>query len=99
MLKYNEINSLAVFGLRELEHCPPHFVKVEFALATEEKNITDWIWANLEGRFWVGDWYTKTTEKKITFQRCAAFEIPGEASFFVLQLDRINTYDTDLRLS
>ena len=90
MLKHNEANPLAVFGLRELDHCPPHFSRVEFELKTDEKSISDWIWTNLGGRFWYGDWYYKDSDGNVNFQRCAAFEVPGEASMFALILDQIN---------
>jgi len=95
MLKHNEANPLAVFGLRELEHCPPHFIRVEFDLKTTEKAILDWIWTNLDGRFWFGDWYYKDENTNVNFHKCAAFEIAGEASMFALILDQINkpTYD------
>ncbi len=95
MLKYQEANPLAVFGLRELEHCPPHFIRVTFDLRTTEKNITDWICTHLEGRFWYGDWYSKTDGDNVTIQKCAAFEIPGEASMFALTLDQINQHNED----
>ena len=94
MLKHNEVNPLAVFGLRELNHCPPHFTRVEFDLRANEKTIPDWIHANLEGRFWYGDWYSKTDGDSVVFQKCAAFEIPGEATLFALILDQINKYDS-----
>ena len=92
MLKYNEANPLAVFGLRELEHCPPHFIRVEFDLKAPEKTISDWIWTNLGGRFWYGDWYSKDENNNVVFQKGAAFELPGEASMFALMLDQINSY-------
>jgi hypothetical protein len=95
MLKHNEVNPLAVFGLRELEHCPPHFVKVEFELKATEKTISDWIWTNLSGRFWYGDWYSKDESNNVTFQKCAAFESPGEASMFALMLDQVNKHVFD----
>ena len=95
MLKHNEVNPLAVFGLRELEHCPPHFVKVEFDLKAAEKTISDWIWTNLDGRFWYGDYYYKDAANNVAFQKCAAFEIPGEASMFALMLDQVNKHNFD----
>lgn len=95
MLKHNEVNQLAVFGLRELEHCPPHFIKVEFNLRASEKVISDWIWTNLDGRFWYGDYYYKDENTNVVFQKCAAFEIPGEASMFALMLDQVNKHNFD----
>jgi hypothetical protein len=91
MLKHNEANPLSIFGLRRLEHCPAHFQRVDFDLKTNEKTITDWIWANLEGRFWVGDWYYKDSGGNVQLGKRAGFEIAGEASMFMLVLDQINT--------
>jgi hypothetical protein len=96
MLKYNEVNPLAVFGIRRVEHCPPHFTKVEFDLRTMEKNISDWIWANLSGRFFYGDLYYSSDAGSVAFHKCVAFEIPGEASMFSLILDQINKSDFNL---
>jgi hypothetical protein len=90
MLKHNEVNPLAVFGLRRVEHCPPHFTKVLFDSYTQEKAITDWIHENLSGRFFYGEWYTEGESGKSSMTRCAAFEEPGEASYFSLILDTIN---------
>ena len=44
------------------------------------------------GRFYVGDEYAGGDDKNtpIYIQKIAAFEIPGEASFFSLILDTIN---------
>lgn len=93
MLKHNEANPLAVFGLRELEHCPPHFTQVCFDQRTTDKTVSDWIWTNLGGRFWVGDRYSKDDSNNVTIQKCAAFEIAGEASMFALVLDQINKHE------
>jgi hypothetical protein len=93
MLKYGEANPLAVFGLRELEHCPPHFIAVDFDCSTNEKTITDWIWSNLSGRFYFGDYYYKNTDGNVVLTKRAGFEIPGEASMFCLILDTINKHE------
>ena len=90
MLKHNEANPLAVFGLRELEHCPPHFTVVDFALKTGAKDISDWIWSNFSGRFYFGDYYYKDEKTNVQLIKRAAFDIPGEASMFGLILDQIN---------
>lgn len=90
MLKHNEANPLAVFGLRELEHCPPHFTQVYFDAKCRDKTISDWVWVNLSGRFWLGDWYYKDSSNNVHIQKCVAFELPGEASMFALVLDQIN---------
>jgi hypothetical protein len=92
MLQYGEVNPLAVFGLRRVDHCPPHFVQVNFDLRTTDKTISDWIYTSTSGRFFIGDRYTENESGSISMSKCAAFEIPGEASYFALQLDQINTY-------
>lgn len=92
MLKYGEVNPLAVFGLRKLDHCPPHFTRVEFDCRVSVKEISDWIHANLEGRFFLGDTYSPSEDSNTKMSKCAAFENPGEASYFALQLDQINSY-------
>lgn len=89
MLKYGEVNPLNVAGLREIDHCPPHFQRVEFTLATGNKQIKDWIYENLNGRFWIGHAYNQ--EAGIQMYTCVAFEISSEASYFALMLDKINS--------
>ena len=86
-----EANPLAVWGLRRLEHKPAHFTSVDFDLKCSEKDITDWIWTNLSGRFWFGDTYTHTPGGSVTVCKRAAFEQGSEASVFGLMLDTINT--------
>ncbi len=93
MLKHNEVNPLAVFGLRQLEHSPPHFTAVMFDLKGHDKTISDWIWANFSGRFYYGDWYYKDADNNVHVQKCASFEIAGEASMFALILDQINVFN------
>lgn len=90
MLKELAPNPLNVFGLRRLDYCPPYFHKVSFQLRTSEKDISDWIWTNLEGRFFYGDLYFFNSSGKIDFEKTAGFESPGEASYFALIIDSIN---------
>ena len=98
MLKYGEVNPLNVFGLREVENCPPHFVKVQFDARVSRKQITDWIYENFQSRFWFGDIYYTTEGGSVTMSACAAFESASEASYFALILDQINS-PTDYILS
>jgi hypothetical protein len=93
MLKYGEVNPLAVFGLRRLDHCPPHFQRVEFDAKKSDKELGDWIYSNLTGRFFLSDRYTVREGGATSLCKCAAFENAGEASYFALQLDSINKYD------
>jgi len=92
MLKHNEVNQLAVFGLRKVEHCPPHFSPVLFDLRVAEKQITDWIWENLDGRFYIGYHYSELSNGNFNSQKKVAFEEPGEASYFALILDTVNVH-------
>ena len=93
MLRNGEANPLTVHNLRELEHCPPHFVQVLFDLRCSKKQISDWIWENFEGRFWFGDWFSISESGNCIMNTCVAFEIPGEASMFTLMLDQIQQSD------
>ena len=90
MLKYGEINYLNVHDLRRTENCPLHFTPIDFEIRTGEKIITDWIYENLAGRFWFGDYYFITESGSIAFNKRVAFEIPAEASYFGMFLDQIN---------
>tara|TARA_R110000803_G_scaffold49656_2_gene103301 strand:- start:1552 stop:1851 length:300 start_codon:yes stop_codon:yes gene_type:complete len=90
MLKHGEVNPLNVHGLRRLEHCPPHFTTVNFDLRVREKHVSDWIYENLESRFWFGTNYYSTETGSTAVNQCVAFEIPEEASYFILMLDQIN---------
>ena len=91
MLKHNEVNPLSVFGLRRVDHCPAHFTRFTFDMHSNEKIVTDWIYENLTGRFYLGDvYYTHDSNGKVGMHKCAAFEESGETSYFALQLDTIN---------
>lgn len=95
MLKHGEVNPLNVFDLRQLNHCPPHFIVVAFDLHVGIKYISDWIYENLEGRFYIGDYFsaTDTTNDRnqlVKMQKVVAFELHEEASFFGLFLPTIN---------
>lgn len=93
MLKYGEPNPLNVHQLRELSWCPPHFVRVQFEPYVQKKTVTDWLYENLEGRFYVGDIDVARTPggKPIDRHLLVAFELAGEASYFSLHLSTINT--------
>lgn len=91
MLKHGEINPLNVHGLRTVSWCPPHFEPVQFDLQVSEKTITDWIYENLEGRFYIGNVDVIQPNNRPTFRQClVAFEHPSEATYFSLFLPQIN---------
>jgi hypothetical protein len=79
-----------------MDYCPPHFTPVKFDLRVAEKQITDWIWENLSGRFYCGDFYEETSNGSLAGQKMIAFEEQGEASYFALVLDTVNQYPENL---
>ena len=89
VLKHGEVNPLNVFGLRKLEHCPPHFEQVTFWPNVNEKHVSDWIYENLSGRFYVG-YRDIQTNRALERHIVAAFENASEASYFSLFLPQIN---------
>lgn len=93
MLRHGEINPLNVFGLRKLEHCPPHFDRVVFDIKVTEKKISDWVFENLDGRFWLGDVYVDKSAESPAMSKCVAFEHKSEASYFALCLDQLNAWE------
>jgi len=92
MLKHGEANPLNIFSLRQLTHCPPHFEQVQFDLYTGSKDITDWIYENLEGRFYIGQInVTRSDSSKPTFiKTVVGFEHSSEATYFSMFLPQIN---------
>lgn len=94
MLKHGEPNPLNVHQLRELNWCPPHFVKVQFEPYVTDRTIRDWIYENLEGRFYIGDIDVARTPggKPIDRNMLVAFELASESSYFSLYLSSLNTF-------
>lgn len=92
MLKHGDVNPLNIFGLRQLSHCPLHFESVRFDLRVNEKNIADWIFENLEGRFYIGviDIPKSSTGNVTMRQSLVAFELASEATYFSMFLTQIN---------
>jgi hypothetical protein len=90
MLKFLEVNPLNVFGLRRTEHCPPHFQDIKFDLRTSEKELADWIYEHLQGRFYIGDHYSPKEQGGLIMCKKVAFEIPAELTYFAMFLDTIN---------
>lgn len=84
-------NPLNLFNLRRVEHCPPHFYAVDFDQVSNDKKISDWIWENLTGRFFLDDAIVLESGNRTIVKR-AAFEIHGEATYFALQLPEINKF-------
>lgn len=89
-LKYGEVNPLVVFGMRRMAHMPPHFEPIYFDTKVIDKVVTDWVWENLDGRFYYGDHYQVASNGSISMQKVIAFEEKSEASYFGLMLSTIN---------
>lgn len=90
MLSNGDVNLLNLHELRQLNHCPPHFEKltIEIKNNNQIKFISDWLYENLEGRFYVGygfDNGTSVSNRTIM----VAFELPSEATYFSLMLNQI----------
>jgi hypothetical protein len=96
MLKYGEVNPLNVFGLRRMDHCPPHFERIDFDLKVDSKNIVDWVYENLAGRFYFSDAYTTDSQGRVQMVYRIGFENAGEASIFGLMLPTINQHGSVL---
>jgi len=92
VLKHGEVNPLNVFGLRRLDYCPPHFERVTFDPYVQEKPVSDWIYENLAGRFYVGFYDQIVDNKSMQRQMLVGFELPSEASYFSLFLPQINVH-------
>ena len=94
MTEKNNQLLLELVRRRQLSHCPPHFELVKFDISTGEKHIINWIWENLSGRFFFGDYYQihGNSRSKNNLCKIAAFEIHSEASYFAMVLPEINKF-------
>lgn len=81
-----------------MAHMPPHFEPIMFDTKVTDKVVLDWIWENLDGRFYFGDHYYATPGGSITMQKVIAFEEKSEASYFGLMLSTINNNPNGLQL-
>lgn len=88
MIGNKDINPLNVFGLRKMEHCPPHFQQVTFKSKVNNATIENWIYDNLSGRFYFGYVY-QAGESTVESYTLIGFEEQAEASYFMLCLDSI----------
>lgn len=85
-----QLNDLNVHDLRIVDHCPPHFYPVDFDIRCgNPKKISDWIYENLQGRFFYGE-FVEGQGRSANIKQRAAFEIHSEASYFALVLNEIN---------
>jgi len=93
MLKNGHPNPLNVHNLRQLDWCPPHFTSVIIDNTIPQKTLSDWLYENLDGRFYLGPIDVDATgenAKKFAVRKTQiAFEIPNEASYFGLFLPNL----------
>lgn len=89
MIKNGEPNPLNIFNLRRLEYCAPHLEKVHFECRVHDKILLDWIYENLESRFYYNDDIVLENGAMVV-KKCVAFENPSDATYFCLVLDTIN---------
>jgi len=86
MLKHGIVNPLNALEIRRLDFCPPHFTPVTLdGLWCDIKDIDDWIYTNLEGRYSISN-ISVTNQEYVK----VAFENPSEASMFGLVVNQIN---------
>jgi hypothetical protein len=79
MLKYGDVNPLAVHGIRELSWLTPQCEVVTGEFTGDLKKISNWVYENTVGRF-----YLATCVKNSKNMVVIGFENPSEASYFVL---------------
>jgi hypothetical protein len=78
----NTVDRLAALpNGRELSTSPRHFVKIQLTAMIDAKIARDWIWKNLNSRFYIRQ------------SQCASFEDPSEASMFALIKDQFTIND------
>jgi hypothetical protein len=93
--QFYQPNPLSVANLRIVSRCPLHFFAVDFDMSCSAKKVTDWIYSNLQGRFYFGQVTSSNSNNGVTnLILCsrAAFEIHSEASYFALSLPEINKF-------
>lgn len=81
-------NPLAVFNMRRLDFCPPHFQTMSFTLVCDERIILNWIYEHTEGRFFFGT--GPSLIENWRFSMCVSFENHSELSYFSLLLHQFN---------
>ena len=91
-LKHNYVNPLAVNNMRQLDFLPAHFERVTFDLLVDQKNISDWLYENTDGRFYIGQavQHSDVAGEKPKSCFCVGFEVHAEASYFAIMLPSFN---------
>lgn len=71
-----KINPFTWYGEREVHYLPKHFIRCNTEVTTDRK---DWVYENLNGRFYVG------TASDFLFTEEIYFEDPQEAMLYELR--------------
>jgi len=94
-LRNKEANPLAVFNMRRMDFCPPHFETVKFDLRVTETQIANWLYENTEGRFYLGQAVNESLDSPALCE-CAGFEVHSEATYFSMFLNQLNTISDEI---
>lgn len=86
-----KVNKIAAAGGRQVNCLPYHFESIKI-IGYNESQIKNWIWKNLNGRFYLGPKY-KIENGSVIYEHVAAFEDPAEATMFVLMAETISEKD------
>lgn len=82
-LKYHDVNPLAVNNMRQMTFCPAHFHTMTIDLIVGQKRLTDWLFENTDGRFYVEQNHAATVK--------IGFENHYEATVLAMHLPEINS--------
>jgi hypothetical protein len=92
------INPLNVLDQRIIPHIPPYFERVTLALSSEQmmgsidnydisyiRKVLRWLYQNTQGRIGIRLFSNELYMSRLEFE--IGFEVPHEASFFILSFD------------
>lgn len=94
-----DVNLLDVHGMRRVDHNPPHFKSIVLDKKIPPKFLTDWIYLNLSGRFYLSDYVSideinhRVKNVNQLYTACqsmlVSFEDESELTYLCLSLDNI----------
>ena len=92
-LKHGKPNPLNYFGLRRVSFAPPHFkyIILEKYSPDYAKRISDWIYENLNSRYYVGQTLSLNNLNIVVYTTKIGFESEKELSFFTIACPHINS--------
>ncbi len=90
-IKHGKINPLNALDIRKV-HFPAqhfHYIELEKFHPTYLRNLDDWIYNNLNGRYYIGS-SLSLIDNNITYITKIGFEIEKEISFFKIACPFLN---------